>query len=169
MGSDVGTAKPGSSPRVWGQVLCKSEKLNAAGIIPTRVGTREAVATLVKKPQDHPHACGDKACKCRRICQRRGSSPRVWGQVEVTCESRSESGIIPTRVGTRYRGSPAQRGLRDHPHACGDKNQMFSLDIWYQGSSPRVWGQAVCRRPHSLTPWIIPTRVGTRTHLSYSF
>ena len=25
----------------------------------------------------------------------------------------------------------------------GTSNAMFGLDIWYQGSSPRVWGQVI--------------------------
>ena len=50
----------GSSPRVWGQVLNAPENCIVLRIIPTRVGTRQAIVYLYSVFQDHPHACGDK-------------------------------------------------------------------------------------------------------------
>ena len=53
----------GSSPRVWGQVTnIKGVKRNER-IIPTRVGTSCSRMIAYRCVWDHPHACGDKACK----------------------------------------------------------------------------------------------------------
>ena len=46
------------------------------------------------------------------------------------------------RVGTRAMSSSSSPNLKDHPHACGDKNDEQADIVIKQGSSPRVWGQA---------------------------
>ena len=100
----------GSSPRVWGQVPhCRSGSLPRR-IIPTRVGTSTTFSVPILTRADHPHACGDKQCLCIVKNQRQGSSPRVWGQVILNFGKIHYHGIIPTRVGTRYRFLP--------PHEC---------------------------------------------------
>ena len=55
-----GIRELGSSPRVWGQVpyFVADSKLHR--IIPTRVGTRSVLDSVVQDVEDHPHACGDK-------------------------------------------------------------------------------------------------------------
>ena len=95
----------GSSPRVWGQEIYDKLTEMRARIIPTRVGTREVLQLLGLHRRDHPHACGDKACREYLRHHRRGSSPRVWGQGQVW---------------------QAAHGLcKDHPHACGDKREII--------------------------------------------
>ena len=90
----------GSSPRVWGQVLPYADRKLIDGIIPTRVGTRLRVVYFQIIFQDHPHACGDKFPSRLKKIVRKGSSPRVWGQVDEAGEIPINVGIIPTRVGT---------------------------------------------------------------------
>ena len=51
---------PGSSPRVWGQVIANYIYRAQIGIIPTRVGTSFSPFTVPVPHRDHPHACGDK-------------------------------------------------------------------------------------------------------------
>ena len=70
--------------------------------------------------------------------------------------------IIPTRVGTRFGTLRLWRILRDHPHACGDKQKISRLSGLVVGSSPRVWGQVKSAIGIFDTYRIIPTRVGTR-------
>ena len=90
-----------------------------------------------------------------------GSSPRVWGQVDVTEELHLIHRIIPTRVGTSNPYFSQILTARDHPHACGDKKCYSPVNFQSWGSSPRVWGQAVNCISMIRTAGIIPTRVGT--------
>ena len=94
----------------------------------------------------------------------RGSSPRVWGQAAITAEYNPINRIIPTRMGTSSLSLIFFLYAKDHPHAYGDKNYRWYSERIFQGSSPRVWGQA----NGLLAAWntykndrIIPTRMGT--------
>ena len=49
----------------------------------------------------------------------------------------------------------------DHPHAYGDKYSYKSKASQAQGSSPRVWGQAINGVSSFIDKRIIPTRMGT--------
>ena len=93
----------GSSPRVWGQVVCFLDLCAQNGIIPTRVGTSHSDLKDDGTEQDHPHACGDKAYRKGKTLVGLGSSPRVWGQVSTGQLFLRPREIIPTRVGTSYR------------------------------------------------------------------
>ena len=86
----------------------------------------------------------------------------MWGQVNVEAKKMSESGIIPTRVGTSTKAFFNQFGQEDHPHACGDKCINASSVLSLGGSSPRVWGQEFRQIQMLPSERIIPTRVGTR-------
>ena len=152
----------GSSPCVWGQAIITLEYVCGMGIIPMRVGTRRKANCQQKPVRDHPHACGDKTKKYAFIGITPGSSPCVWGQVPFELSASPSPRIIPMRVGTRYRGSPAQRVLQDHPHACGDKSCKFSISCATLGSSPCVWGQDLDSKYYIRHCRIIPMRVGTR-------
>ena len=90
----------GSSPRVWGQVILLLPSCPYVRIIPTRVGTRRTQGDGQFRLQDHPHACGDKRYALIITYLIPGSSPRVWGQVRKHRQKTSQTGIIPTRVGT---------------------------------------------------------------------
>ena len=111
--------------------------------------------------EDHPHAYGDKRSYVLLQFPPAGSSPRVWGQVNITLSPFAKFGIIPTRMGTRRLKTFVEVSKKDHPHAYGDKRlckYTFSLPM---GSSPRVWGQ-VCKTSAKLNEVrIIPTRMGT--------
>ena len=93
----------GSSPRVWGQGHRFTIAEITARIIPTRVGTRITITRTFYVVKDHPHACGDKRLGVSDVVVKRGSSPRVWGQVSLSRKLGNICGIIPTRVGTSNR------------------------------------------------------------------
>ena len=87
---------------MWGQDV-KAEVATIDGrIIPTRVGTSCTADYGTRQPEDHPHACGDKAIVKRLQPALIGSSPRVWGQDSNIIVAGISLRIIPTRVGTRY-------------------------------------------------------------------
>ena len=132
---------PGSSPRVWGQADICDFDTDVEGIIPTRVGTRGNGFGGLLLTGDHPHACGDKQSLRVRSVMPMGSSPRVWGQALVGSVCPSSVGIIPTRVGTRHTFHFSPFIIKDHPHACGDKEILEMSTPPSRGSSPRVWGQ----------------------------
>ena len=72
--------------------------------------------------------------------------------------------IIPTRVGTSEQVVTMDGETQDHPHACGDKTDRPLIRTSREGSSPRVWGQALQLLDRHGEVRIIPTRVGTRTY-----
>ena len=121
---DEPTDEEGSSPRVWGQVDNFLANLNMLRIIPTRVGTRADPKTSLPMKKDHPHACGDKIERFQGLDISRGSSPRVWGQVQSPQTVFPVFGIIPTRVGTSGDYKDYTYDEQDHPHACGDKTSQ---------------------------------------------
>ena len=93
-------------------------------IIPTRVGTRIVNLYQNYAAKDHPHACGDKDSNEVAAYKKAGSSPRVWGQGKSREINAGNSGIIPTRVGTSIISNFCKTLIEDHPHACGDKQQL---------------------------------------------
>ena len=125
------------------------------------MGTRLIVNDVAIKYWDHPHAYGDKTLGRASDNYQKGSSPRVWGQVEKASRRQTAGRIIPTRMGTSHTLSAAFFQAKDHPHAYGDKCPKSATQILQLGSSPRVWGQVFwCFVPKS-SPRIIPTRMGT--------
>ena len=74
-------------------------------------------------------------------------------------------GIIPTRMGTSMQKLIRNSGVRDHPHAYGDKYSLAFPGFPELGSSPRVWGQAVRQAQSCHMNRIIPTRMGTSRFL----
>ena len=95
------TADQGSSPRVWGQAAMEHNLISGLRIIPTRMGTSVLLRFPLALPQDHPHAYGDKQVQNYEKNGEKGSSPRVWGQVQSDNSVNFSLRIIPTRMGTR--------------------------------------------------------------------
>ena len=146
---------------MWGQAATFTQITGKEGIIPTRVGTSYKNDIDKAFGEDHPHACGDKTFQIAQFTAEEGSSPRVWGQGDITLPSHSGHRIIPTRVGTRVFAYTNFLACKDHPHACGDKKGQEEKQMAKIGSSPRVWGQVSYFLGWILKVGIIPTRVGT--------
>ena len=85
----------------------------------------------------------------------------MWGQVHKLFFRTYVDGIIPTRVGTRFKVAYIYSVGQDHPHACGDKHKERRCFFVMMGSSPRVWGQELRNLYDTSELGIIPTRVGT--------
>ena len=151
---------------MWGQDGKNKKSTCYAGIIPTRVGTRISTIYTSFFCEDHPHACGDKNDAHMKTIGCRGSSPRVWGQDFASAEQNLQHRIIPTRVGTRFLPFGRLVIVWDHPHACGDKTNIYYIYKGTIGSSPRVWGQVQLFTIIHRLQRIIPTRVGTSQPLS---
>ena len=139
----------GSSPRVWGQVDKQIRDVATTGIIPTRMGTSQHLASPIisagiiptrmgtrcnhrrcgNRRRDHPHAYGDKLITIIKQIIERGSSPRVWGQVINTYGDTFYAGIIPTRMGTSRACRSGAPVAQDHPHAYGDKLSVTLIHL----------------------------------------
>ena len=85
----------------------------------------------------------------------------MWGQATIRKRKKTDTRIIPTRVGTSCKLTSTPQGIQDHPHACGDKQRAALRAPLEQGSSPRVWGQDMLLDFIQSSLRIIPTRVGT--------
>ena len=71
-------------------------------------------------------------------------------------------------MGTRDYSASTNAGVRDHPHACGDKSFADISRSPIKGSSPRVWGQDTLETTLCCVLGIIPTRVGTSVCKSHT-
>ena len=108
------------------------------------MGTSLRELKYATSSKDHPHAYGDKLDVLASLLTVVGSSPRVWGQVRGLYIAAVRVWIIPTRVGTSLIRFVYIISNKDHPHACGDKPAFSAVRASIEGSSPRVWGQALC-------------------------
>ena len=125
------------------------------------MGTRPYYEYTSYYGKDHPHAYGDKQALDKAGVSYDGSSPRVWGQGVHDCHGKQVLGIIPTRMGTSRIGFLQEQGVKDHPHAYGDKLFHLLFSFTSRGSSPRVWGQVFIAVFIPCISRIIPTRMGT--------
>ncbi len=110
----------GSSPRMWGTLLCRLRVFLNIRFIPTHVGNAP------RSPF--------------RVIPAIGSSPRMWGTLVDYVEAEIRYRFIPTHVGNAPPPCPAARRRSVHPHACGERTMTAMLAIFAIGSSPRMWG-----------------------------
>ena len=129
------------------------------------MGTRRLARRVTHTIRDHPHAYGDKATIRNNNTDFGGSSPRVWGQVNLPPKECKNCRIIPTRMGTSQKTLTAFLRCKDHPHAYGDKLRITNNTATRTRSSPRVWGQVHTDTNVLQKRRIIPTRMGTRLRI----
>ena len=91
-----------------------------------------------------------------------GSPPRVRGKERGQSCSRWVQRITPARAGKRVPLVPSNRRRRDHPRACGEKNQYPYAMTGYQGSPPRVRGKVDGFVDAVSKTRITPARAGKR-------
>ena len=153
--------RDGSSPRVWGGQRRQQRRHRRLRFIPTRVGRTPPAGRSDAATPVHPHACGaddrpadpsfsftgssprvwgglDLLLRAHQVD--RGSSPRVWGGRPQLRVGHPELRFIPTRVGRTAPAPPGWPTTPVHPHACGA--DPMDGPVW--------WGRVR----------FIPTRVG---------
>ena len=145
---------------MWGKDPCTSRKTYTWRIIPTGVGKRSPAAIALSIAPDHPHGCGEKSRKGHLRNVHDGLSPRVWGKAHCWISITKCGRIIPTGVGKRSCSTTRIVISTDHPHGCGEKQQISMSRQNPNGSSPRVWGKAHSYQTISACLRIIPTGVG---------
>ena len=155
-----GISKFGSSPRLWGTLLCRQREPSQSRFIPTPVGNTTWPRIMERIPTVHPHACGEHFSIVGRKSARFGSSPRLWGTREMYRFRGESYRFIPTPVGNTSATTNKAAITSVHPHACGEHSNIWAVPTIGAGSSPRLWGT----RQRSPAAWpssrFIPTPVG---------
>ena len=156
----VQTGVRGSSPRVWGTAGAAPPGAPQSRFIPTCVGNGSRKSLSVVGLPVHPHVCGERVVQTGVRIPISGSSPRVWGTVQVAALPQAVVRFIPTCVGNGSSCSLSYLLFTVHPHVCGERALLTWGRRRKSGSSPRVWGTV-----HNLLSKItrcrfIPTCVG---------
>ncbi len=108
----------------------------------------------------HPHACGEHFRYATEEEARSGSSPRMWGTLELGMFVEKKQRFIPTHVGNTAARPGAICPCPVHPHACGEHLFRRSIISYPGGSSPRMWGTHASTGALLRLTRFIPTHVG---------
>ena len=84
----------------------------------------------------------------------------MWGELVFEVVGKISKRTIPTRVGRTSKPTENQPFHPDHPHACGENEQLRNRTLPALGPSPRVWGEHHRLDLGKLAERTIPTRVG---------
>ena len=114
------TIKGGSSPRMWGIRGWNREAENNDRFIPTHVGNTSRRQRVPSGSPVHPHACGEYGLVNGLLPYWVGSSPRMWGILELERQPMRVIRFIPTHVGNTENRVVGAVSWAVHPHACGE-------------------------------------------------
>ena len=89
----------GSSPRMWGTLICRWSCSGQCRFIPTDVGNANALYAFQRWFSVHPHGCGERSLNDMARFNANGSSPRMWGTPSMPFSPLFCVGFIPTDVG----------------------------------------------------------------------
>ncbi len=99
----------------------------------------------------------------------KGSPPRMRGQVQHVRIQRFDQRITPADAGTSLRLHTFCPRYSDHPRGCGDKRWGTDITNFWNGSPPRMRGQAGIDLKLYIHPRITPADAGTRSLLLLLF
>ena len=114
------TCGGGSSPHVWGIPKTTYSNLRLCRFIPTCVGNSMHPATQPRIFMVHPHMCGEFPSTCSMRRGSLGSSPHVWGILQLMNVALMECRFIPTCVGNSSPTGNNSHAGTVHPHMCGE-------------------------------------------------
>ena len=150
----------GSSPRVWGTPDTGQARHITHRFIPTGVGNAPLNASTLFSTPVHPHGCGERPMPVFKRLSGAGSSPRVWGTLQIRLFRMFCKRFIPTGVGNAYAGKIVIGANTVHPHGCGERRPIAGQSAHSIGSSPRVWGTRLLYDRCCRCWRFIPTGVG---------
>ena len=113
----------------------------------------------------HPRACGERRRFKKVLIVRHGSSPRMRGTADRTCQSELQPRFIPAHAGNGTSLWPRAAHRSVHPRACGERRTGHANLSCNLGSSPRMRGTG---RRYGLAQHIgrfIPAHAGNGTSL----
>ena len=145
---------------MWGTLGSASSVTEPARFIPTGVGNTSCLHGYMSSVSVHPHGCGEHLLARAGTCNHIGSSPRVWGTLQIHGRIQQHLRFIPTGVGNTHPPSSNPRLISVHPHGCGEHVKLRKSTCLPRGSSPRVWGTRVCKNGRLVSFRFIPTGVG---------
>jgi len=157
---DSGIAITGSSPRSWGTRHAEAAPQAEGRFIPTLVGNAGAAAANAASGSVHPHARGERVGAQCGHHGTGGSSPRSWGTLAAGDPAARLGRFIPTLVGNARTTRPRSMCPAVHPHARGERLDVYADDDGNNGSSPRSWGTPPSRQFQIVPLRFIPTLVG---------
>ena len=154
------SSRNGSSPRVWGILIVGVLVLLRERFIPTCVGNTTTLHPRRHSASVHPHVCGEYTPNNPFGWRIAGSSPRVWGILQVFHLPIDKFRFIPTCVGNTCYSPRCRSSHPVHPHVCGEYCRVLRISSMRRfiptcvgntqraagrqaadcGSSPRVWG-----------------------------
>jgi len=150
----------GPSPRGWGNLRCRLQRLAGLRAIPTRVGKSCVQNEMILSSAGHPHAGGEIRIAGGIARNLAGPSPRGWGNRHDPESNDARGRAIPTRVGKSPRKKIGVPPFPGHPHAGGEIWVRSWAGVVICGPSPRGWGNPRRKNCRSVNPRAIPTRVG---------
>ena len=142
----------GSPPRMRGKPRLKGTCITERGITPAHAGKTFVIVCRNDLEGDHPRACGENAIPLFISPCARGSPPRMRGKPGMGGKRKAISGITPAHAGKTPLYPEDDRGIGDHPRACGE-NWTTCIRRWERrGSPPRMRGKHFGK---GVFPWLI--------------
>ena len=158
LGSDL--AATGSSPRVRGKRGAAAVVPGHPRLIPACAGKTPRREAREGGVRAHPRVCGENPVRVILQMAMLGSSPRVRGKRHRRMERRAGGGLIPACAGKTSWGPSKPPSCRAHPRVCGENSGRTKENYNYTGSSPRVRGKRLHRKPPELRRRLIPACAG---------
>ncbi len=133
-----------------------------SGITPAYAGKSGVYPEHFYKRQDHPRVCGEKSGYSWLRAWVRGSPPRMRGKGSgFSCRS-CRSGITPAYAGKSVLPWVLHKRPGDHPRVCGEKALLGVVNVFTEGSPPRMRGKGVQRDCPLVGMGITPAYAGKR-------
>jgi len=162
--SSVGAsiASIGSSPRVRGTRSNYATSLDTWRFIPACAGNTQCRAEDPPTPPVHPRVCGEHFVSPFSQTAQHGSSPRVRGTRPAgrRVAGRRRRRFIPACAGNTGRQRGAGGASAVHPRVCGEHRMRSNIDLFRDGSSPRVRGTPIEIPPSTPGERFIPACAG---------
>ena len=161
--------RPGSPPRVRGEVKETALEHCKRRITPACAGRSVYSAVISRRLGDHPRVCGEKLNFCSSQVFVVGSPPRVRGEDVDDALPRLLPGITPACAGRRHFAWSTRSATRDHPRVCGEKHFDNAKKAGMEGSPPRVRGEGNKIRLVVKIKGITPACAGRRLRFLFRF
>ena len=158
--------RPGSPPRLRGEVHTDKNIRMACRITPAPAGRRIPHFCRISAIRDHPRACGEKKAGQPRPHHGRGSPPRLRGEGPGDHHRAVRPGITPAPAGRSPVPGLFLNLLQDHPRACGEKSLGRHSAIAGYRSPPRLRGEEAADRLRLAAGRITPAPAGRSQYRS---